>query len=112
MVVTTSDEMSWFTESQTKIEEFQQLLQTELQVNKKRLKTLEINYLSSEFHTVAPLMSWEFVRWGDAKEMIFQLTFDKPTIVSMEIPNDEIQVLFFDESLFAATNGKYIYQGY
>lgn len=71
MVVTTSHEMSWYTKNETKIEEFQQLLQTELQVNEKRLKALEIIYLSSEFHTVAPQMSWEFVRWGDAKEMIF-----------------------------------------
>jgi len=40
----------------------------------------------SEQHESAPKMTWKFEGWKDSQTMTFKLSFDKPEIVSMEMP--------------------------
>ena len=72
---------------------------------------LNITYAPSEFHPVAPQMDWEFLSWPDDQTMLFQLDFDKPPVVSMELPNDNIEITFKNQSFFLAQDDSYVAPG-
>ena len=45
-------------------------------------------------------MDWTFKGWTDEYTMDIQLDFDKPEIVSMEVPLDYVTVTFYNQDLF------------
>ena len=51
---------------------------------------LEVTFLPSYAHERIIKFDWEFSEWIDNKNMRLRLKYDKPEIVSMEIPSDYI----------------------
>ena len=69
-------------------------------------------FLASTSHVNAPVMDWELQSWPDEETMEFKLNFDNPTIVCMQMPQDFVQIDFYDETLFNTENGAQVGPGY
>ena len=50
---------------------------------------------------------WELMEYTEI-EWTFKLYFNKPTIISMEIPADFLEIKFWNQELFQAKNGRYV----
>lgn len=59
--------------------------ETRLKVKK---PALEVTFLQSYAHNTIIKFDWEYSEWIDKKNMRLRLKYDKPEIVSMEIPTD------------------------
>ena len=65
-----------------------------------RLAMTQDQYIKHSF-------SWQLLEMTDA-EWHFQLTFNEPDIISMEIPADYVEIKFWNQELFQSKRGGFV----
>ena len=74
---------------------------------------LEVSFIASRYHREKPLLlDWQFYKWSNKnKTCSLQLTFDRPEHVSMQLPQDRIEIKFNDASVFRSSQGDLVEYG-
>ena len=69
---------------------------------------MEVQLELSENHNGPILISWEFLEWQNARQMKLQLIFNVTEAISMEVPQDKVNVTFWSVKEFTALDGVYV----
>ena len=68
----------------------------------------EVEFVPSYMHEEVIKMEWEYIGWENSREFKLRLLFDKTEIVSMETPQDYLNITFWDQGLFRSSGRLYV----